>query len=191
MTKYNALYLYAFLLIISGGVIVILVESPFELLQETLFITILLSALFAGITAFKCAPNQVPLNYHAIHALGLLLYALSFMMLAKDLSNLFQISIFYLLYYGLAELIFGLQMLMQKDKMLMRIIAIRISIGFIIAISAVGLFISLNKYINPIAAFKVIGVLFMLSGLNLFFFKNVLYKLYEKESVLNVADVVV
>jgi hypothetical protein len=191
MTKYNALYLYAFLIIISGGVIVLLVEGPFELLKETFFITILLSAIFAGFTAFKCAPNQVPLNYHALHALGLFLYGLSFMMLAKDLSNLFQISIFYLLYYGLAELIFGLQMLLQKDKMLFRIIAIRLSIGFFIALSAVGLFISIDKYINLTQAFKVIGVLFMLSGVNLFFFKDVLKKLYQKENILTNADAIV
>jgi hypothetical protein len=51
------------------------------------FITIILSAAFASITAFKCKPNQVPMNYHAIHSIGLALYGLSFLLLAEELET--------------------------------------------------------------------------------------------------------
>lgn len=191
MTKYNTLFIYAVLLMISGFVLIGLVEGAYKLLSETFFFIIMLCVVFASITSFKCKPDQVPLNYHALHAIGLLLYGLFFMMLANDLQKFFQFTIFYLLYYGIAELIFGLQMLLQKDKMLFRIIAIRLIIGFTIAIVAIGLFISLDKYVNLINALKIIGVLFMLSGVNLFFFKSVLMKTVQKENNLKLNDALV
>ncbi len=191
MSKYNALYIYAILLIISGFVLIGLVESSYKLLSETFFFTIILGALFASVTAFKCKSDQVPLNYHAIHSIGLALYGLSFFMLAKDLQTLYLFSVFYLLYYGIAEIIFGIQMLLQKDKMLFRIIAVRLGIGFVISLTSVGIYISLNKYIDIINSIKIIGVLFMLAGVNLFFFKSVLKSLYQKEVGLNMADAIV
>jgi uncharacterized membrane protein HdeD (DUF308 family) len=188
MTKYNALFMYAILLMISGFVLIGLVGSSFQLLSETFFFTIILSAIFASVTAFKCRPDQVPLNYHAIHSIGLALYGLSFLMLAKDKETFYLFTVFYLLYYGIAELIFGIQMLLQKDKMLFRIIAIRLIIGFVISITVIGLYISLNKYIELDNAIKIIGVLFILAGVNLIFFKTVLKSLYQKEHHLTFTD---
>jgi hypothetical protein len=191
MTKYTALFMYAILLMISGFVLIALVESSFNLLSETFFITIILSAAFASVTAFKCKPNQVPMNYHAIHSIGLALYGLSFLLLAEELETFYLYSIFYLLYYGIAELIFGIQMLLQKDKMLFRVIAVRLGIGFVISLTAVGIYISLNKYIDIINAIKIIGVLFMLAGVNLIFFKTVLKSIYQKENSLTMADAII
>ena len=180
--------MYAILLMISGFVLIGLVETTYKLLSETFFFTIILSAAFASVTAFKCKQDQVPLNYHALHAIGLLLYGLSFLILAQDFDKFYLYTIFYLLYYGLAELIFGIQMLLQKDKMLFRVIVIRLAIGFTIAITAVGLYISLHKYIEMKNAIKVIGGLFILSGVNLILFKTVLKSLYQKEQHLSLVD---
>lgn len=178
-------------MIVSGAALILLIQSPYDLLLQTFFILTMLSAFFSGITAYKSKAEQIPLNYHALHTIGLLIYSVSLMMFASDAKNFFNISIFYLLYYGLAELIFGLQMLLQKDKMLFRIIAIRLGIGFVVALTAVGLYISIDKYIHLSNAFKIVGNLFMACGINLFFFKTVLIKLYQKENVLTMADAVI
>jgi hypothetical protein len=178
-------------MIISGIALIGLIESPYRLMLETFCTVMILGAVFSGITSYKCNQNQVPMNYHAIHALGLLVYSLALLMFAEEVTQFFDITIFYLLYYGIAELIFGLQMLLQKDKMLFNIIAIRLVIGFTIAIAAVGLYISLDQYIKLNNAIKVTGVLFILSGINLFFFKTVLLKLYQKENIFTLTDAVV
>lgn len=191
MSRYLTLYIYALLMMSSGGAIILLIQSPFELMLQTFFMLIMLSAFFTGITAYKYRADQIPLNYHGLHAIGLLIYSLSLLIFASDASIFFNISIFYLLYYGLAELIFGLQMLLQKDQMLFRIIAIRIDLGFLIAITAVGLYISIDKYINLTNANKIVGLLFIACGVNLFFFKTVLIKLYQKENVLTLADTII
>jgi hypothetical protein len=191
MTKYTSLYIYALLLMVSGFVLLGLVESPYKLMTETFFIVILLTAAFAGITSFYCKPYQVPMNYHGMHAIGLLLYGISILMLTEDLEKFYVFTVFYLLYYGIAEIIFGLQMLLQKDKMIFRVVAIRLAIGFFIALTVVGLYISSGKYVNLINAIKMIGVLFILSGINLLFYKDVLKKLYQKENIITKADAIV
>lgn len=191
MTKYVTLYIYALLMIISGIALIGLIESPFRLMLETFCTILILGAVFSGITSYKCNRNQVPMNYHALHGVGLLVYSIALLMFAQEQIQFFNITIFYLLYYGIAELIFGLQMLLQKDKMLFNIIAVRLIIGFVIAVTAVGLYISLDHYINLMNANKLTGLLFILSGVNLFFFKTVLFKLYEKENIFTMTDAVV
>lgn len=168
-----------------------MIHTPYSFWSETFLIPVLLSGIFACVTAFKFKADQIPLNYHAIHAIGLLLYGFSFRLLSNDATDFFRITVIYLLFYGIAELIFGLQMLLQKDRMLFRIIVIRMVIGFITALSAVGLYISLDKYIDLTSAIKITGVLFIVGGLNLFFFKSVIFKLYKKENVLTFSDTIV
>ena len=191
MNKNATLYIYTMLLMISGIILIAMVQSPYTIFINTFFITILLSGLFALVAAYNHRSYQVPLKYHALHAVGLLIYGIAVLTLTEDLNHFFFITVFYLLYYGLAELVFGLQMLLQKDKMLFRIIVVRLALGFSVGLVVVGLFISLDKYVNLTNSIKIIGALFIVTGINLFIFKEVLKKLYQKDHVLTKEDTVV
>jgi hypothetical protein len=99
-------------------------------------------------------------------------------------------STIYLLYYGITELIYGILIFQGKEKMVIKVVLLRMIGGFFIGIMAVITFISLGTFLSANFALKIIGVLIMLSGINTILFKTVLKRLYFWEQKTGLGNVV-
>ena len=173
MTKYQALTIYALLIIATGSVLSSLAYYPTRAIQYIVAIGILSSAVFTFATAFKMKNSQIPMNYHALHAIGMIIYGLAILFWANDIEVFFNITIFFLLYYGMAEIIFCFQLFELKQQNInSQIILYRFLIGLSVTIGAIYILASHNKYEN--SALLVAGVVFAFSGLYLLKLKTVL-----------------
>ena len=173
MTRYQALTIYAALIIATGFVLILLAYYPVRAIQYIVAACMLLSAGFAFLTAYKSENMQIQLNYHYLHGIGMLTYGLAILFWAYTIENFFGITIFFLLYYAMAEMIFCFQLLMMRQKYIDdKIIIYRLLIGFFIALGAV--FVLATAYSDQNKALLAVGAVFVFSGVYLILFKTVL-----------------
>jgi hypothetical protein len=148
---------------------------PSTVIQNTMASALLLTSIVAFITAYKCHKLQVPLNYHLLHAICLAIYGFAIILYSESVESFLNISAFFILYYGISEIIFGLQLLMLKASVSFKIIAIRLVVGLIIGFGAV--LILTTSFHSQIGAILGEGVVFIIMGLNLLISKTVLRQL--------------
>src|SRR4051812_45928375 len=103
--RYKSLIIYAVLIILTGVVLTTLAYYPTRTIQYVVAAGMILSSVFAFLTAYECKSYQVPLKYHALHAGGFIVYGLVILFVATDLPKFFNITSFFLLYYGFTEII--------------------------------------------------------------------------------------
>jgi len=175
MNKYQSLFTYSILILITGISIFVFEFGPSQPIQYAVSMGMLASAFFAFITAYKTKNQQIPSKYHLVHGLGLAAYGLAVLFFSTSIPKFLNISALFLLYYGLTELIFGMQLLMMKDKLSFEILIIRLVLGFIIALGAV---LNLGQsYNDQTLALMGTGTVLIICSINLLLFKTVLKKM--------------
>jgi len=160
---------------VTGALLCFFATNPSFSLQFIVGGGILLSAVFAFITSSKSRHLQTSLKYHRLHAAGLLLYALAVLFLATDTENFILITSFFLIYYGITEIIFSLQLLMIKEKLSLRRIVFRLVLGLLIAIGAVVIIV--KSYVDQNQAILASGIVLLVCGANIVIFKTLLQSL--------------
>jgi hypothetical protein len=172
LNRFHALIVYSVLVIITGIVLMSLAYYPFVNIRYTVAGGMILSSIFAFITAYKCRPFQVPTKYHALHAGGFMIYGLLLILMAKNIQQFSHITTIFLLYYGFVEIIFCLEILMMKQNLMMQTIFFRLIIGLVILTGAAT--ILSTSYIDQNMAVISAGVVFIISGINLILFRTIL-----------------
>jgi len=190
MGKYTSLYIYSGLMVLSGLIVLYMNPVVFEKVKMLFMILFSLSAIFAFLTAQKSKVHWVPFQYHAIHGAGLAVFSLFVFFVVNTYNQFLLYSTIYLLYYGITELIYGILIFQGKEKMVIKVVLLRMIGGFFIGIMAVITFISLGTFLSANFALKIIGVLIMLSGINTILFKTVLKRLYFWEKKTGLGNVV-
>ena len=172
MTKYQSLIVYGLLIIMTGLVLLIFEFSSSPTLRFPVAFGILASAVFALVSAIKSKHLQVPFKYHGMHALGLAAFSVSLLLFATDISMLIYITAFFMLFYGITELIFGMQLLMLKASLSIPILILRIIIGFI---QGLGSIIILQlSYFEESDALLAAGIGLIIAGISIILFKGIL-----------------
>jgi len=184
MTKYQALTIYAILVIATGIVLSSLAYYPIRAIQYIVALGIFSSAAFAFLTTYKSKNSQIPMNYHALHALGMVIYGLAILFWANDINTFFEITVFFLLYYGMTEIIFCFQLLMTKQwNINWHVMVFRFFVGFFIDIGA--MYILAIHNVDENKALLASGAVFIFSGFSLLVFRTVL-KRADKMTTLSV-----
>lgn len=171
MNKHQTLVAYGIIIMLSGICLVVFAFNPVQAIQYLVGIGMCLSAAVAFIASYQCRKLQVPSLYHALHGIGMGIYGICILFFANDLERFFTITTFYLLYYGVAEIIFCFQSLILKDEFIFRSFVTRLVIGTGIALGAV--FIIATTYIDHKWALMATGIVFILSGIDIIPFKSV------------------
>ena len=173
MTWYKSMTLYAFLIIATGVVLMALAYFPGRAIQYLVAAGILFSAVFAFLTAYHSQNMTIQTNYHWLHGFGMAIYGLTILFWANDIQKFSAITAFFLLYYGMAEMIFCFQLLMRNQKYISaQVIGFRLLIGFFIAIGAV--FTLATAYFDRNQSLLAAGAVFVFSGVYLLVFKSVI-----------------
>jgi len=160
----------------TGIGLMALIYNPLLAIQNIVGSGMIFTALFAAITAVKCKNLQIPLKYHSIHALSMLVFGLAVLIFASDFKLFFTMTSSFLMFYGIAEVIFSFQIVMLEQKNVHQtIVIVRFIIGCFIALGAV--LILVTSFFNQNNAITVAGIIFIFSGLNLILFRTVLKNL--------------
>lgn len=184
MSRNQSITVYAVLMIITG--IILVMRGQYSVLSYDNYsltgghypvtfivsIVMLLGACFAAFTAFQSIDFKLALKYHALHAFAMSAYGIAVLFFAVNLQKFLDITIFFLLYYGISEIVFCFQLLLMRQRSISsRIVGIRLFIGLFISLGAVSVLATF--YSDPNKAVLISGVVFVFSGINLMLFRTV------------------
>ncbi len=184
MSRNLSITVYAVLIIITG--IILVMRGQYSVLSYDNYslaggrypvtfivaIVMLLGAGFAAFTAFQSIDFKLALKYHALHAFAMLVYGTAVLFFAVNLQKFLDITIFFLLYYGISEIVFCFQLLLMRQRSISsRIVGIRLFIGLFISLGAVSVLATF--YSDPNKAVLISGVVFVFSGINLMLYRTV------------------
>jgi hypothetical protein len=175
MTRVQSQVMYGFFILITGVIIAFLSYVPSRAIQYVLSAGIFLSAIFAFITASKNKEFIIRLKYHGLQGAGMLVYAIAILIYASTFEKFITVTMVFLLYFGVSEIIFGFQLMQYKRKISTTVIALRMITGFVMAVGAVAIFAS--SFLNKNNSLLLAGLLIALSGINFILFANALKKL--------------
>jgi hypothetical protein len=175
MTRYQSQVTYGLLIAITGGIIAFLSYTPSRIIQYILSGGIFLSAGFAFITSAKNKNSGILRKYHQLQGAGMVAYALAILVYAPTLEKFITVTMAFLLYYGITEIILGFQLMEFKTKTSIPIITLRMITGFFIAVGAVVILAMAFSDKNMSLLFS--GILIALSGINFILFANATRKL--------------
>jgi hypothetical protein len=135
-------------------------------------LSIFASSVFALVTTLKSKNLQVPFKYHGMHALGLIAFATSILFLGTDMLKLLNITAFFMLFFGITELIFGMQLLMLKASISLPILIFRLVVGFV---QGLGSIVILQlSYLKQSDALLASGIGLVAAGFSIISFRTIL-----------------
>lgn len=160
-----SLYIYGAIIIGEGVLLILSKDSTLQTLKFPLGIGLIIGSILAFFTAFSRQRRQVQFAYHEMHALTMLVYGLSVIFFCKTLEMLTTMTAFLLMFYAFSEIIFCNWLFNLGQKMLYKILIIRLLLGLLIGIGTViSLFHPFVKIEWTMSGF---GVLFILIGINI------------------------
>ena len=176
MTRFQTLSIYAILILLVGVLVISLSFAPSQAIQYLVGFGMLLIGLFAAITTYKFKNFNVPYTYHLLHFVGFLIYGIALLFYGTSSERFLSITSFFLLYYGITEIIFSFELTMLKRKNInLKMVIYRLLIGLIIGIGSFIIIIITTS--NHRGALLAAGVVFVFCGINLFLFKSIIKKL--------------
>lgn len=175
MNRYHSLTIYGIIIVIIGISISLLSFNPSRIIQYNVAAGLFLSAVFAFITSYKSRRLLVPLKYHAFQGFGLLAYAITIIAYASTLETFLNATTYFLLFFGITEILGGLQLLMLGQKINLQIIIFRAITGFLTAFGAI--LILTTSYINPNNALLGSGIAFIFGGTGFILFAKLVRKI--------------
>jgi uncharacterized membrane protein HdeD (DUF308 family) len=168
MKKHLPIYLYGSIIILVGVFLLFSENSSFQIIKITLGISLIVGAIFAFITAFSRQRQQVQFAYHEMHALAMLAYGISLILLCNSSEKLIAFTSFLFIFYAFSEIIFCNWLFNLAQKVVFKILAIRALLGLLIGIGTV---VAMNYTEFTI---QIFGAMFILVGINIIFYVPVM-----------------
>jgi uncharacterized membrane protein HdeD (DUF308 family) len=161
MKKYLPIFIYGSIIILVGFFLLFLGNSSFKLIKIILGVSLIVGAIFAFITAFSRQRNQVHFAYHEIHALAMLVYGITLLSLCNSFEKLYDFTAFLFIFYTFSEIMFCNWLFNMEQKVVLKVVAIRVLLGFMAGIGAI---VAMNYTDFTI---QIFGVLFIMVGINI------------------------
>jgi hypothetical protein len=175
MTRFLSVYLYGGLLMITGFVILLFSSHlSLEVNRYIVSILVLISFVLASFASYLSLPHHVQSNYHALHALGLFVYGIAILYYTYNLNDFIYYTSFFLLFYGLAEIIFCFILFNLKLQLKTYTLISRIVLGLFVSIGAV-LLQAITEY-EPGSIIITSGILFIIIGIQIIMYVPIVKK---------------
>ena len=170
MSQFQSQVVYGLLIVITGAIIAFLSNNPSHTIQYVVAGGIFLSAVFAFITAAKNKNTEIRLKYHGLQGAGMFAYALAILIFASTFEKFTTITMAFLLFFGITEIIFGFQLMDYKRRVGMPVIVLRMITGLLMTVGAVV--ILAIAFLDRNMSLLIAGILIALSGINFILFAN-------------------
>ncbi len=140
----------------------------FSTIQFVLGAILIIAAVIAFIAAFSKQRKQVQFAYHEMHALAMLVYGISILVFCNTVEAMISFTEFLFIFYALSEIIFCNWLFNLGQKVLYRVIFVRLIIGLAAGASTV--------VIASFSMFKLeaFSLLFILVGINVLLYVPVM-----------------
>ena len=174
MNRFQSQILYGFLISVTGIFLLLLSYQPSRIIQYNVAAGMFLSSFFAFVTANKSRGSEIPLKYNWLLGVGMFAYALAILIYGSTFNRFITISMAFLLYFGITEIIFGFGLMAYKKTISLQIIVSRMIIGLLMTIGAV-LILGI-AVVDKNTSLLVAGILIFLSGVNSIMLANAMRK---------------
>lgn len=161
MKKHLPIYVYGSIIILVGIFLLFPENTSFQIIKTTIGISLIVGAIFAFITAFSRQRKQVQFAYHEMHALVMLVYGISLLLLCDSTDKLIAFTAFLFVFYAFSEIIFCNWLFNLAQKVVFKIVALRALFGLAIGIGTV---VAIN---NSEITLQLFGLLFIMVGINI------------------------
>lgn len=126
----------------------------------TLGIAMSCVAVFAFVSAFIRQQRQVQFAYHELHALAMLVYGVCILLFCNTIEKLTTFTNFLFIFYTFSEIIFSIWLYNLAQKVVNKVVLVRVLLGLIIGIGAV------LSMMHPEYSLEIFGFQFILVGMN-------------------------
>lgn len=168
MKKFIPIYIYGAIKIFVGIFLLFFEKIPFNTIKFTLGISLIVGAIFAIIPEFYQQKRQVQFAYHKMHALAMFIYGVSVLLFCNSPERIMWATAFLLFFYAFSEITFCNLIFNLEQKVVFKIVLIRIILGFLIGIGTI-VAIQYEEF-----TLQVFGAMFILVGLNIVFYVPVM-----------------
>ncbi len=162
------IYLYGYAIIFAGLSLAFIDDTNFQWIKTRVGILTLSGSAVAFIAAVSRHKRHVEFIYHEIHALSMMLFGISILFFCDNPRDLTYITSFLLFFYAFSEIIFCNLLYNLSQRVVSRIVGIRLTIALIVGIGAV-VAISFKE-----SSFQIFAFLLVLIGVNVIFYVPVL-----------------
>jgi uncharacterized membrane protein HdeD (DUF308 family) len=169
-----SLYIYGLIIILMG--IFFMFSEQFSIKEITIIIGILAvtGAFFAFLTALSNPKKRIELAYHEIHAFSMIIYGGYIIFFSSTLDSLIGSTVFLFIFYMFSEIAFCISIFNKGQKVLYKIMVIRLVLGLFAGIAAVRI---LNfESIYDVSVLIAIGIIFIVLGTNILIYVPILKK---------------
>lgn len=149
-------------------------NSTLETVKFTLGIGLIIGSTLAFYTAFSRQRRQVQFAYHELHALTMLVYGTYILFFSKTFENLIDVTAFLLIFYAFKEIIFCNWLFNLGQKVLFKILFIRLFLGVLIGVGTITCLY--YQDINLEGTIRGYGLLFMIIGINVVLYVPLIQK---------------
>jgi hypothetical protein len=170
MSRFQSQIFYGILVAVTGVLLFLLGANPSRIIQYAIASGIFLAAIFSFIASSKSTSSKLPLKYNGLQAIGMLVYGVAIFVYASTFERFISITMVFLLFFGIMEMLFGFNAISVQREIGMRVIVTRMFIGFLMTIGAV---VFLGFAFHLVIAVLLAGILFFLSGVLFIGFANV------------------
>jgi len=175
MNRFKSQVLYGILLSVTGIFLLLLSYGPSRIVQYGLASGMLLSSFFAFLTANKSKGSEIPYKFNWLLGLGLIVYSLIILIYGSTLDRFITLTMAFLLYFGIVEIIFGFGLMAYKKRISLQVIVFRMIIGLLMAVGAV-LMLGM-AVVDKNTSLVVAGTLILLCGINFILLANAVRKI--------------
>jgi uncharacterized membrane protein HdeD (DUF308 family) len=170
MKIYLSIYLYGAIIVLSGIFLLFSEYSSFDTLKFTLAISLIVGSVFSFISAFSSRRSHMAFSYHEMHALAMLVYGVSVLLLSKSLEMLISFTVYLFIFYAFSEIIFCLRIFELKSKVIFKVAVVRSILGLVVGAGSV---VAMNF---PDFTLEGLGILFIIVGINVMLYVPILKK---------------
>ncbi len=177
MNKFLLIYLYGAVIIFEGVFLLFSDKLTFNFISLVTGVTLTLGAVLAFMAAFSRQRQPVQFAYHEIHAIAMLVYAISTLAFCDTIEKLFSFTAFLFIFYMFSEIIFCFWLFNLGQKLIYKIIFVRLLLGLS---TGIGTVIAMNFSTFTLEGF---GLLFIAVGINIMLYVPVMkVKQFSDES---------
>lgn len=168
MRKYITVYLYGLSIITAGIFLTSSAYSSFKEFNIIIGYIITIGSGFAFTAAMISQRKQVQFAYHNLHALIMLVYGIFILLFCDTVDKLLSATSYLFIFYAVSEIIFCSWLFNLSQKVVFKILFIRIFLGLAIGIGTV-----VSLYFTTFQT-EIFGILFIFVGINILFYVPVM-----------------
>jgi hypothetical protein len=179
MKKYLPIYLYGFSIILAGIFLFSSAYSSFKEVNIIIGYMVTIGAGFAFTAAMINQRKQVQFAYHNLHAMVMVVFGIFILLFCDTMDKLLSATSYLFIFYAVSEITFCSWIFNLRQKVVFKILFIRIILGLGIGIGTV-----VTMYFTTFQL-ESFGILFTLIGINILLYVPIM-KGNESSEVENV-----